>query len=147
MTVGGREYYVYRYEGNLNGLENAVVMISYPKDAFHNPKALRVFTSTDVSLSTKEILEIYTKRWPMEVFFRTCKNRLAFDQYQIRSSKGIRRFWLLMSLAHFICCCEGDFIFEKGFALFQQNIRKERIRFIYRCGAGALPLEDVLAVA
>jgi len=147
VTVGGREYYVYRYEGSLNDLENAVVILSYPKDAFQKTKALRVFISTDVSLSTDEILGIYTKRWPIEVFFRTCKNKLAFDQYQIRSSKGIQRFWLLMSLAHFFCCCEGDCIFEKGYALFRDSIHKERISFIYECGAKSIPLEDVLAVA
>ena len=57
VTVGSRQYYVYRYEGKLNGTENAIVLISYPKNAFHNPKALRAFICTDVSLSTREILE------------------------------------------------------------------------------------------
>ena len=41
VTVGGREYYVYRYEGELNDIPNAVVLISYPKNAFGTPKALR----------------------------------------------------------------------------------------------------------
>ena len=63
VTVGSRSYYVYRYEGNLNGIENAVVLITYPKDAFQVPKALRAFISTDVSLSTKEILDKYADRW------------------------------------------------------------------------------------
>jgi hypothetical protein len=80
VTVGSRSYYVYRYEGSLNGIENAVVLISYPKDAFHVPKALRVFISTDVSLSTREILDIYVERWPVEVFFRQAKNKLAFGR-------------------------------------------------------------------
>ena len=31
VTVGSRKYYVYRYEGNLNGIEDAVVLISYPE--------------------------------------------------------------------------------------------------------------------
>jgi hypothetical protein len=35
VTAYSRKYYVYRYEGNLNGIENAVVLITYPKDAFH----------------------------------------------------------------------------------------------------------------
>lgn len=38
VTVRSRKYYVYQYEGNLNELENAVVLISYPRDGFHNPK-------------------------------------------------------------------------------------------------------------
>ena len=33
-TVGERQYYVYRYEGNSNDLEHAIVLISYPKEAF-----------------------------------------------------------------------------------------------------------------
>ena len=41
---------------------------------------------------------------PLEVFFRQSKDKLAFDQYQVRSSKEIQRYWLLMSLAHFIAC-------------------------------------------
>ncbi len=70
VTVDGRSYYVCRYEGNLNGIENAVVLLSYPKDTFLNPKALRVFISTNVSLSTRKILDIYVERWPVEAFFR-----------------------------------------------------------------------------
>ena len=58
VTVKNRKYYVYRYEGNLNGIENAVVLLSYPEKAFGNPKALRAFISTNVDLSTQEILRI-----------------------------------------------------------------------------------------
>ena len=57
-TVNKRKYYVYRYKGNLNGIENAVVLLSYPEKAFGNPKALRAFISTNVDLSTQEILRI-----------------------------------------------------------------------------------------
>ena len=148
VTVGRRKYYVYRYEGNLNGIENAVVLITYPKDAFHSPKALRAFISTDVSLSTREILDIYVERWPVEVFFRQSKNRLAFDRYQIRSAKGIRRYWLLMSLAHLIACtgCGETMSFEDGYAFICSHIQEERIRYIYQCGAKHVLFEDVFAL-
>ena len=78
VTVGSRSYYVYRYERRLNGIESAEVLISYPKDAFHVPKALRAFISTDVSLSTQEILDIYAERWPVEVFFRQSNDKHSF---------------------------------------------------------------------
>lgn len=68
VTVKKQKYYVYRYEGKLNGIENAVVLLSYPEKAFGKPKALRAFLSTDVSLSTDEILSYYVCRWPIEVF-------------------------------------------------------------------------------
>ncbi len=103
VTVKVQNYYVYRYEGKLNGIENAVVLLSYPEKAFGKPKALRAFLSIDVSLSTNEILSCYVCRWSIEVFFRQCKDKLALDSYQIRSTQGIRRYWLLMSLAHYMC--------------------------------------------
>ncbi len=67
VTVGSRKYYVYRYEGPLNGLEDAVVLITYPKDAFLSTKALRAFVSMDASLSTRQIFDIYVERWPIKV--------------------------------------------------------------------------------
>lgn len=68
VTVGSREFYVYCYEGALNDIPNAAVIISYPREAFGNPKALRVFISTNTGISAHKILEIYTKRWPIELF-------------------------------------------------------------------------------
>ncbi len=91
VTVKKQKYYVYRYEGKLNGIENAVVLLSYPEKAFGNPKALRAFISTNAALSTQEILSWYVCRWPIEVFFRQCKDKLALDSYQIRSAQGIRK--------------------------------------------------------
>lgn len=148
VTVGSRSYYVYRYEGNLNGIENAVVLITYPKDAFQVPKALRAFISTDVSLSTKEILDKYADRWPVELFFRQSKDKLSFDRYQIRSSKGIHRYWLLISLAHLIACtgCGETMPFEDGYAYIQNQIQKERLHFIYQCGARNILFDEVLAL-
>ena len=104
VTVDNRNFYVYRYEGELNDVPNAVVIISYPENAFGEPKALRVFISTNAGLSTQEILDYYTRRWPIEIFFRQSKTELALDKYQIRTQTGIEHYWLIMSLAHYMCC-------------------------------------------
>lgn len=125
-----------------------MVLISYPKEAFLEPEALRAFISTDVSLSTNEILDKYWERRPIEVFFRQSKGRLAFDKYQIRSSKGIQRYWLLMSLAHFIACTGYGkaFSFEEGYAYFYRSLQEERITYVYQCGKKQVPLANVLAL-
>ena len=135
VTVKKRNYYVYRYEGNLNGIENAVVLLSYPEKAFGNPKALRAFISTNVALSTEEILSYYVCRWSIEVFFCQCKNKLALDSYQIRPSQEIQRYWLLMTLAHFICVtgtCEFC-SFEKGYHQVRGIIQLEKYRYLFQC--------------
>ena len=127
MCIGMRE--------NSNGVENAVVLLSYPEKAFGNPKALRAFLSTDVSLSTDEILSYYVCRWPIEIFFRQCKDKLALDSYQIRSAQGIRRFWLLMSLAHFMCVAGSGEIgsFKNGYYQICDIIQLEKYHYLFLC--------------
>ena len=73
VTVGGHEYWIHRYEGALNGIEKAVVLLSYPKDAFGSKKALRVLICSDFSLSDGEILSHYAHRWKIEVMFKQQK--------------------------------------------------------------------------
>ena len=146
VTVSGREYYVYRYEGELNDIPNAVVLISYPKEAFGNPKALRVFISTNAGLSTQDILDHYTKRWPIELFFRQSKSKLALDKYQLRSKQGIQRCWLIMSLVHYMCCMHsGKYCtFEEGYQYFQNQVRIERLSNLHVFIKNGASLEDVL---
>ena len=129
VTVGGREFYVYRYEGKLNDIPNAAVILSYPKEAFGNPRALRVCISTNAELSTQEILDTYSRRWPIELFFRQSKGKLVLDKYQIRSRKGIRRYWLIMSLVHYLCCMHSEqyCTFEEGYRYFQKQRKTEQL--------------------
>lgn len=149
VTVKKQKYYVYRYEGKLNGIENAVVLLSYPEKAFGNPKALRAFLSTDVSLSLDETLSYYVCRWPIEVFFRQCKNKLALDSYQIRSAQGVRRYWLLMSMAHFMCVTgTGEFCsFEKGYHRIGSIIQTEKYQYLFQLAKGSNDFKAFMKLA
>ena len=135
VTVNKRKYYVYQYEENLNGIENAVVLLSYPEKAFGNPKALRAFISTNVALSTQKILSCYVSRWSIEIFFRQCKDKLALDGYQLCSAQGIKRYWLLMSLAHFMCIAGTDEFcsFETGYHKICDIVQLEKYRYLFQC--------------
>ena len=146
VTVGDREFYVYRYEGELNDIPNAAVIFSYPREAFGNPKALRIFLSTNVGMSTQEILDTYTKRWPIELFFRQSKSKLALDKYQIRSKQGIQRYWLIMSLVHYLCCtCMGNYCtFEAGYSYLQKQLKVEQLGNLHQFIKNGATLEDVL---
>ena len=57
------------------------------------PKALRAFLCTDISLKTETIAAYYAKRWPTEVFFRQSQNNLGFDTYQVRWAKAFTRLY------------------------------------------------------
>ena len=142
VTVKGRKYYVYRYEGNLHGIENAVVLLTFPEGKLFHMEALRAFLCTDASLSDTQILSLYVQRWEIEVFFRESKRRLAFDKYQIRSAKGIQRFWIIASLAHLLACCSSStFHFSEGYKIIASKIQEEQITFIFHFAqnGGSLP--------
>ncbi len=124
VTVGKRSYYVYRYRGKMNDHEDAVVLLSYPEKSFGDAKALRVFISTQTELTAQEILSIYANRWSIEVFFRSCKQKLAFDKCQLRKEQGITRMWLILSFVHFLCCTVAGHIgaFDEGYNYFRNCV-------------------------
>lgn len=146
VTVDNRNFYVYRYEGELNDVPNAIVILSYPENAFGESKILRVFISTNADLSTQEILDYYTRRWPIKIFFRQSKTKLALDKYQIRTQTGIQHYWLIMSLVHYMCYTYNGtyYSFEEGYQYFQRKIREEQLTALYQSVHNGISLEDVL---
>ena len=101
VTVGGHEYWIHRYEGALNGIDMAVVLLSYPKDAFGKKNALRVFVCSDLNLSDELILTHYTHRWKIEVMFKQHKMYMGLKSFMVRSAKAIDRLFVIFPLAHF----------------------------------------------
>ena len=148
VTVNSKDYYVHRYVGKLNGIKRAVVLISWPVAAFKNPKALKAFICTDTSLDTTTILEYYSKRWPIEIFFGQSKDSLGFGKYQIRSIISIDRLWTLMSLCHLMCTIGlgSNMAFGDGLRFLRKDILQERITFIYISARKNVPLEDLFAL-
>ena len=96
---------VYRYEGLLNKIDHAVVLLSYPADAIGRKSALRVFLCSDPSLSDEAILEYYSHRWSIEVMFRSHKRYMGLKSFMVRSAKAIDRLLLILALAHFFFSC------------------------------------------
>ena len=88
-------------EGALNGIDKAVVLLSYPKDAFGSKKALRAFICSDFGLSDGEILSHYTHRWKIEVTFKLQKMYMDLKSFVVRSAKAIDRLFVILPLAHF----------------------------------------------
>jgi hypothetical protein len=150
VTVKGSQYCAYRYEGELNGIPNAAVVITVPYDGFDangkikNLKSVKAFLCTDTTLDTVTILEYYTKRWCIEVFFKQMKG-VGFNKYQIRSIMGIERLWLLMSLCHLICSIGLDtpMQFGTGLRFLRESISEEQKEFIYKCAQNNIALEDI----
>ena len=146
VTVNHSRYYVYRYEGNLKGIDNAIVLFCWPEKAFKKPGALRAFLCTDTELNTGTILEYYSKRWPIETFFRNTKNNLGLKGYQVRSEKAIDRIMVLIALTYIYCASiEGaNNNFNIGLKLERERLNESNIQWIYNCAKENIPFEYVL---
>lgn len=97
VTIKGKDYRVYIYEGPVAKIENALVIISYETDGdgFKKPMFL---LSTDIELDAKTIIEYYSKRWAIETNYKYLKSSLGFDKYRVRGLIPIERYFLIVFL-------------------------------------------------
>ncbi|MCB2290145.1 transposase [Clostridium sp. CS001] len=103
VKVGNNEYYVYTYSGTLNDIKNSLIALCCPKEALFKDVCLVAFITLDTSLTTEELLNHYKHRWPIKTFFRETKKHLGLNHYQVRSSRSIKRYFLLLMMTYVYC--------------------------------------------
>lgn len=98
VTIKGTDYRVYRYEGKVSKIENAIALICYEVDgdSFKDPVYLM---STDIELSSETVIKYYLNRWNIETNYKYLKSHLGFDEYKVQSILSIERYFLLTFLA------------------------------------------------
>ena len=146
VKVEESSYWVHRYDGKLNGIKKAVVLLSWPEDALFKDGALKVFICTETELNTQVILSHYSKRWPIEIFFRQNKMELGLNRYQIRSAKAIKRFWILSMLTYIYCVTgtsESFCTFGKGLKLASNEVERNKYTWIYEQSQAGVPINQV----
>lgn len=134
VTAGNREYYVYTYKGKLNDLNEAVIVLSWPKDSLFSEYALKAFISLEGSIDAETILNHYVYRWSMEIFFRESKRYLGLDDYQVRTEKATKRFFILLMLTYVYYGFEvsGDTLnFSKGIKAARKEAKQNQVAWIY----------------
>ena len=146
VKVDDSSYWVYRYEGKLNGVKEAVVLLSWPEDALFKEGALKAFICTEMEPDTQSILIHYSRRWPIEIFFRQNKMELGLNRYQIRSAKAIKRFWILNMLTYFYCVTgtsKSFCTFGKGLKLANNEVNQNIYAWIYEQSQAGVPINQV----
>ena len=151
VTASNNKYYVYRYEGKLNDIENVVVLISWTKNDLSDKPAFII--STDVSLDNKTIISYYEKRWDIEVSYRYHKTALGFDEFQIQSLKSIHRYWSMIFLTYtfleiFRVKCEKLYKFKNiGDVIlhFRNNYLVKIVSFAHECADNGIDLQSTIA--
>lgn len=146
VKAGGHEYYVYTYKGKLNDLKEATIVLSWPKSALFDEKALKAFICPYTDTNAENMLNHYVHRWPIEIFFRESKRYLGLDDYQIRSEKGIKRYFILLMLTYVYCGLEvkGNTLnFSKGLKIARNETRRTQVAWVYQQVQDGTPLEQI----
>lgn len=61
-----------------------------------------VLATTDISLNEDEVIQLYGKRWSIEVYFKICKQHLRLSKYQGLSYDGIFAHTITVAVSYLI---------------------------------------------
>ncbi len=81
------------------------IVISKPDPYTKDMKRIDSYVTENLSLEDEEIVHHFSQRWKTEDFNRDAKDNLAFDQYQVRSLKAIKRHRCSVFIAHSFLMC------------------------------------------
>ncbi|WP_051931770.1 MULTISPECIES: hypothetical protein [Clostridiaceae] len=87
----------------------------------------------------------YSKRWPIEIFFRQTKNNLGLNTYQVSSTKSLDRLSFLISLTYIYYSVQEDAndSFGKGLIICRDQFKRDNIQWVYESAKDNLPLEAI----
>lgn len=146
VKVGNNEYYVYTYRGKLNDAKNSLIALCWPKEALFKAGCLRAFITLDTNITMEELLNHYKHRWPIETFFRETKKYLGLDDYQVRSNRSIKRYFLLLMITYVYCELEvsnGTLKFSVGLKHARNQSKKDQVSWIFNQASTGVSLEAV----
>jgi len=76
-----------------------VVITRDPK----RPKRVAYLSSTDISMSAKQVVESFAQRWTIEQLFSVAKNQMGFDSAEVRKERSVvRHAALCMAMITFV---------------------------------------------
>jgi len=83
----------------LKGKKRVVIETRF-RNSTDMEKDVTVYITNNFALSDEQVTDRFGLRWGIEDFYRDAKDNLAFDRYQVRSIKAIKRHWYLVFIAY-----------------------------------------------
>jgi len=121
VCIGKNKYRAFSKKVNLK--TGGVVKLVLTKCTAH--RTATVLFSTNTALSIFEIMEAYSKRWKIEIFFKMSKQYLGFNAYQSTNLEAINSHLCLSMLSHnLLTHAFIKELQEKGKSLTKKNISK-----------------------
>jgi transposase len=65
------------------------------------PNDVKILMTNDLGLSVTDVIELYSLRWQIELFFKELKSTLGFHQYQFQKFESVEG-WVELALTTFM---------------------------------------------
>lgn len=95
-----RSWVTYTFKGQLKDCSVPLrLVVVFGKWGDEDDKEVHILITNQTHIATKTIISTYLLRWGIELIFRELKDVFSFDQYQVRHTKQIERYWTLCLIA------------------------------------------------
>lgn len=87
-----RVYYAYQEKLDVRSVGRVQLVFSTMKQDFKTatPDDVKILMTNDLDRSMSEIIELYSVRWQIELFFKELKSTLGFAQYSFHSFNAVK---------------------------------------------------------
>jgi len=98
-----RTYYVHSERHRVNSVGEVRLVFSTTKADLKTatPDDVKILMTNDLKLSLREVVELYSLRWQIELFFKELKSTLGFHQYQFQRFEPVEG-WMELALTTFL---------------------------------------------
>lgn len=94
-----RDYYAHKEKADVRNVGSVLLVFSTTKPnlekATHND--VKILMTNAVHLSMPEVVELYSLRWQIELFFKELKSTLGFDQYSFKDFRAVET-WVELAI-------------------------------------------------
>jgi len=86
-----RVYYAYQEKREVRSVGRVLLVFSTmkPNLSVATPDDVKILMTNATHLSVREVIELYSLRWQIELFFKELKSTLGFDQYRFQSFAAV----------------------------------------------------------
>jgi hypothetical protein len=98
-----RTFYVHQERQHVHSVGEVRLVFSTTKENLKTatPDDVKILMTNDLRLSVREIVEAYSVRWQIELFFKELKSTLGFHQYQFQEFAPVEG-WVDLALIAFM---------------------------------------------